>query len=90
LPFEVDVRPERAGQCVIGADLGGAASTTAAAFFWLHTGRLEVIGWFPSEPALAVRGVNDGVGRRYIEMVERGELRVLGAARCRRPVGYPK
>jgi phage terminase large subunit-like protein len=78
LPCEVDVQPERAGPCVIGLDAGGAASMSAAAFFWPATGRLEVLGWFPGQPSLGARGVADGVGRRYLEMVERGELRTLG------------
>lgn len=74
---EVDDLPERAGPCVIGLDLGASASMTAAAFHWPDTGRLEVLGWFPADPSLAVRGVNDGVGRRYVEMAERGELRTM-------------
>jgi phage terminase large subunit-like protein len=78
LPCETEPQPERAGPVVIGLDLGGAASMSAAAFFWPATGRLEVLGWFPSEPGLPVRGVNDGVGRRYLEMAERGELLLLG------------
>lgn len=75
---EVDTLPPRDGPCVIGLDLGGSASMSAAAFYWPHTGRLETRGWFPSQPSLALRGVNDGVGRRYVEMAERGELRTIG------------
>jgi phage terminase large subunit-like protein len=78
LPCEVEVQPERDGPCVIGLDLGGSSSMSAAAFFWPATGRLETLGWFPSEPALAARGIADGVGRRYLEMAERGELRTAG------------
>lgn len=78
LPCELEVQPERAGPVVVGLDAGGAASMSAAAFFWPETGRLEVLGWFPGKPSLAIRGVNDGVGRRYLEMAERGELRTLG------------
>lgn len=74
---EVDALPERAGPVVIGLDLGASASMTAAAFFWVESGRLEALGWFPSEPSLAVRGVNDGVGRRYQDMAERAELRTM-------------
>jgi phage terminase large subunit-like protein len=79
LSCEVELQPARSGPVVIGLDLGGAASMTAAALFWPETGRLEVLGWFPADPSLAARGVADGVGRRYLEMAERGELRVLGA-----------
>lgn len=74
---EVEDQPERAGPVVIGLDLGGSASMSAAAYFWPHTGRLEVLGWFPAEPSLAARGVTDGVGRRYVEMATRGELRTM-------------
>ena len=78
LPCEVERQPEREGPCVLGLDLGGSASMSAAAFLWPATGRLESLGWFPNEPSLAARGVADGVGRRYQEMAERGELRTLG------------
>ena len=82
---ETDVQPAREGPCVIGLDLGAAASMTAAAFVWPETGRLESLGWFPDDPSLAVRGVNDGVGRRYQEMADRGELRTLAGRTV--PVG---
>jgi len=73
-----DELPERAGQCVIGIDLGGSASMTAAAFYWPDSGRLECHGTFPSRPTLLDRGQNDGVSGRYVEMQDRGELSVLG------------
>lgn len=75
---EVEDQPARDGPVVIGLDLGGSASMSAAAFYWPHTGRLEVLGWFPTIPSLANRGVNDGVGRRYQDMHERHELRTIG------------
>lgn len=78
LPCETDNLPARSGEVVVGLDLGGAASMSAASYFFPSTGRLECLAWFPSQPSLAARGVNDGVGRRYIERAERGELRVLG------------
>lgn len=74
---EVDHLPDRSGPVVVGLDLGASASMTAAAFYWPVTGRLEVLGWFPADPSLAVRGVNDGVGRRYQDMMERAELRTM-------------
>lgn len=77
---EVSELPERAGQVVIGLDLGGSASMSAAAFYWPDTGRLECLGAFPSQPSLADRGAKDGVSRRYVEMQERGELSVIGDA----------
>lgn len=70
--------PARAGQVVVGIDLGGSASMSAAAFYWPDTGRLEALGTFPSKPSLADRGQNDGVRDRYEQMKERGELSTLG------------
>lgn len=70
--------PPREGAVVIGVDLGGSASMTAAAFYWPTTGRLECRGWFPSRPSLLDRGQGDGVGSRYVEMNTRGELVTLG------------
>ncbi|MFP3345423.1 hypothetical protein R0J87_23355, partial [Halomonas sp. SIMBA_159] len=63
---------------VMGIDLGGSASMTAAAFYWPETGRLECLGTFPSMPSLLDRGQADGVAGRYVAMHERGELTVLG------------
>lgn len=72
--------PGRQGSVVVGIDLGGSASMSAAAFYWPATGRLEVKGTFPSRPSLADRGARDGVGGRYVEMERRGELGTLGEA----------
>jgi len=78
LSCEVSELPERKGSVVIGIDLGGSASMTAAAFYWPETGRLECLGTFPSNPTLLDRGQNDSVGNRYVEMQDRGELSTLG------------
>lgn len=75
---ETDSLPPRDGGVVIGIDLGGSASMTAAAFYWPETGRLECLGTFPSMPSLLDRGQSDGVAGRYVEMHDRGELNVLG------------
>ncbi|MEM1039395.1 MAG: terminase TerL endonuclease subunit [Pseudomonadota bacterium] len=72
--------PPRQGQVVVGIDLGGSASMSAAAFYWPDTGRLEALGTFPSKPSLGDRGRNDGVADRYVEMQDRGELSTLGDA----------
>lgn len=73
-----DDLPPREGECILGIDLGGSRSMSAAAFYWPATGRLEAVGTFPSKPSLADRGAADGVSGRYTEMQERGELSVLG------------
>ncbi|WIY26951.1 terminase TerL endonuclease subunit [Parasedimentitalea psychrophila] len=78
LNCEVSEVPARKGQVVIGVDLGGSASMTAAAFYWPDTGRLECLGTFPSKPTLLDRGQNDGVSGRYVEMNARCELSTLG------------
>lgn len=78
LNCETDALPPREGGVVIGIDLGGSASMTAAAFYWPETGRLECLGTFPSMPNLLDRGQSDGVAGRYVEMQDRGELTVLG------------
>jgi len=72
--------PPRDGPAVVGVDLGGSASMSAAALYWPATGRLEAFGAFPSKPTLAHRGAADGVGGRYVEMEDRGELVTLGDA----------
>jgi phage terminase large subunit-like protein len=78
LKCETDDLPPRQGPCVIGVDLGGSASMSAAAYYWFETGRLECRGWFPSKPGLRDRGEADGVSGRYVEMQSRSELSVLG------------
>lgn len=80
LACETAELPPREGPVVVGVDLGGSASMSAAAFYWPHTGRLECLGWFPSRPSLLDRGQADGVGSRYVEMSNRRELSTLGDA----------
>ncbi len=75
-----DQLPAREGPCILGVDLGGSRSMSAAAFYWPESGRLEAIGTFPCAPSLADRGAADGVSGRYVEMQERGELSVMGDA----------
>jgi len=70
--------PPRDGPCIVGVDLGGSASMSAAAFYWPSTGRLEALGAFSTVPSLADRGASDGVSGRYVEMQERGELVTMG------------
>lgn len=70
--------PPRSGPCVVGFDLGGSASMTAAAAIWPATWRLEAWGAFPAVPDLATRGAADGVGDRYRRMLDRGEIRIYG------------
>ncbi|RWC90043.1 MAG: terminase, partial [Mesorhizobium sp.] len=78
LASEVSELPARSGPCILGVDLGGSRSMSAAALYWPETGRLEAVGTFPAVPSLADRGASDGVSGRYVEMQERGELFTMG------------
>ena len=69
---------EHAGAFVLGIDLGGTASLSAASGFWPESGCLEAFGCFGTEPDLGKRGTLDGVGRLYLEMYRRGELILEG------------
>jgi len=73
-----DALPRREGPVVLGVDLGGSRSMSAAALFWPVTGRLECVGAFPCNPGLSDRGQADGVSGRYVEMSDRGELVTMG------------
>lgn len=78
LKCETDALPPKSGPCVIGLDLGGSASMSAAAYYWPETGRLECFGTFPSKPDLDARGQSDAVGDLYCQMHQRRELTVMG------------
>ena len=67
--------PERSGPCVVGFDIGGAASLTALAALWPETGRLEAWAACGDNPPLLDRSRADGLGGLYVEMEKRGELR---------------
>lgn len=64
----------RIGRCVLGVDLGGSEAQSAIAAFWPESGRLETMAAFPQHPTLQERGLQDGVGRLYVDCAERGEL----------------
>ena len=68
----VEGEAEPRGAYVLGIDLGGSASMSAAAAYWWQSGRLECFGVFPCEPDLRVRGLQDGCGRLYMDMLRRG------------------
>jgi phage terminase large subunit-like protein len=75
LACETDELPARSGAVVIGIDLGGSASMTAAAFYWPETHRLECLGLvsFLAELGRSRRGrwrwpaIQRNVGPRRIE-----------------------
>lgn len=73
-----DALPARDGPVVLGVDLGGSRSMSSAALYWPLSGRLEVLGAFPTKPGLGDRGAADVVSGRYQEMADRGELITMG------------
>ena len=73
-----DALPERDGPVILGVDLGGSRSMSAASAYWPMTGRLECVAAFPTRPGLADRGAADGVAGRYEEMRDRGEMVTMG------------
>ena len=68
----------RTGELILGLDLGSGTSMSAVAACWAGSGRLEVIGAFPSSPTLGERGLADGVGAQYVAMQQTGDLMTLG------------
>ena len=73
----------RAGDCVVGIDLGGSDSLSAAAVCWPSTGRLEVFAAcaVSDDRTLADRGRDDAVGDRYEQLAATGELWTYAARR---------
>ena len=71
-------RRSRAAPYVLGIDLGGSASMSAAAAYWPVTGKLAAFGCFPRDPDLRERGLRDGCGRLYMDMLRRDELILAG------------
>ena len=68
----------RGGELTFGLDLGSGMSMSAIAACWAETGRLEIMAAFPSTPTLAERGLRDGVGRLYLNLLDTGDLLTLG------------
>ena len=66
--------PVYTGPVVVGIDLGGATSLTAAALYYLDTGALRILCALPQVPSLVERGAQDHVGDLYLRMLEQGCL----------------
>ena len=77
----------RVGLPILGIDMGGTTSMTAASAYWPESKRLEGLAVFPSEPDLKARGIADGVADRYMQMAANGELFVCGGQTID-PVGF--
>ena len=63
-----------AGGYALGLDLGTSAAMSAAAGYWPSSGCLDALACFGNTPSLAERGLADGVGGKYAQMYNRGEL----------------
>lgn len=76
LQCETDDLPERGGPCIVGFDLGGSSSMTAAVALWPETKRVEVWAAFPNTPNLKDRAESDGCRGLYQRMEQAGELKL--------------
>ena len=76
--IETEQLPDKAGEMVLGVDLGGNKAMTAAVAYWARTGRVEYLCAFPSQPNLVDRGLNDVVEDRYTQMHKDGDLLLCG------------
>ena len=74
----IEGEAERSGPYVLGVDVGGSTSQTAAAAYWPETGRLEGFAVFPERPSLADRAMSDNAGLLYEQCARRGELLQAG------------
>ena len=69
---------ERRGPYVLGLDLAGGASLTAATAYWWQTGRVEAFACFPKLPTLQEREQADAVRDQLYQRLEAaGELLVM-------------
>ena len=64
----------RKGAYVLGLDLGGGTSMTAAAGYWPITTGCEILACFPDDPDLQKRQNLDAVGDLYLRMELEGDL----------------
>lgn len=68
--------PQLAGDIVVGIDLGGSTSMTAAVAISPDNGAILVRGAFGDDPPLTERAKADRMGTLYDRMVREGELKV--------------
>lgn len=68
--------PGLLGDVVVGIDLGGSSSMTAAAAISLQTGRILTRGAFGDDPPISARAKNDRMGSLYDRMIREGELKL--------------
>ena len=69
-----DTLPDRSGPAIVGLDVGGADSFTAAFFYFPITGRAESFAACGGIPSVLDRSRYDGVGDLYVHAFRRNEL----------------
>ena len=67
--------PTIRGDLVVGIDLGGSSSMTAACAISLENGSILVRGAFGDDPPISMRAKVDRMGSLYDRMVREGELK---------------
>lgn len=72
--IEADALPVGDVAPVWGIDLGGTAAFSAVAAFDPQTGALDAVAAIGDDPGPKERGLRDGVGRLYEELVDEGSL----------------
>ena len=75
---EVLELPERRGRYCLGVDLGYSKAFSACAAYWFSSYRLEGFVACGGVPSLQEHAKSDRVGNIYQEMLDRGELAMLG------------
>ena len=69
-----ELKETQKGQWVLGLDLGGGTSMTAACGFYPLSGAAVIYAAFPADPPLEKRGHLDAVGDLYLRMEAEGDL----------------
>lgn len=71
--------PAPSGPYVLGLDLGGAASWTAAAAYWPQTGLLLAKAFMPSTPSVSAAARRDSIPLElYRKLISDGDLMIEG------------
>lgn len=71
----IDEKADLRGEpVVLGVDLGGSVSMSAAVAIGLRSGLMKMWAAFSSTPDILIRGREDGVDNTYVLMRDRGEL----------------
>ena len=77
--------PERAGRPIVGIDLGGGRSWSAATAIW-ENGRIEAIAAAPGIPDIETQEARDGVpSGTYSDLLANGRLRLAEGLRVQPP-----